>query len=564
MEGAATDILVLPFFGQGHLFPCAELCKRLSSPHRKSILIIPSHLSSSIPSDLHRHPFVHVSQIPPLPLDTVSDSLGPGIESFLSSTYHNARPAFVVIDVLMSWTKPIFKRFNIPIVSFFTSGACATVMEYAADKAEADGVEPGPDRTLPGLPDAIAMSDMDVKRRDRRRKARAGGRPRGPNMGPPKSGGPLGRSRAAAVGLVLEIDRVGCAGRGQQAGQGDELHGRRGDPVAGLEATWLCHLHVVRVAEYNELAAALAETDKSFIWVIQPGAGKPGPPANMFGGKAASAPDSEEEEGGNGSSCSSKRVSVAVVAVEQQGQHVDSCEMDKGARGIGNQRRPNIPCAFSSSSGQQQAMTEAAGQQLGAADSKEMVEHSLVTAWFRRRRGTNLYNTARIEAIGRMLGHKQLVISPPFILVRLVARIQRLPINIRVQVMRLLTVAGVLEVEGWAPQLSILSHPSTGGFLSHCGWNSTVEAICCGVPILGWPIRGDQFYDANLVAKYLNEGSKVEISDEESIMVKKIDVIRGIKAVMDDEEVGKRAMALRGIFDGGYPSTSAYMYWFSL
>ena len=43
-----------------------------------------------------------------------------------------------------------------------------------------------------------------------------------------------------------------------------------------------------------------------------------------------------------------------------------------------------------------------------------------------------------------------------------------------------------LIVYGWAPQLMILSHESTGGFLSHCGWNSTMEAIGRGVPVLAW------------------------------------------------------------------------------
>lgn len=45
---------------------------------------------------------------------------------------------------------------------------------------------------------------------------------------------------------------------------------------------------------------------------------------------------------------------------------------------------------------------------------------------------------------------------------------------------------------GWAPQASILMHPSTGGFLSHCGWNSILESLCGGVPVITWPVGADQ------------------------------------------------------------------------
>ncbi|GLJ36105.1 hypothetical protein SUGI_0724320 [Cryptomeria japonica] len=50
-----------------------------------------------------------------------------------------------------------------------------------------------------------------------------------------------------------------------------------------------------------------------------------------------------------------------------------------------------------------------------------------------------------------------------------------------------------MVIHGWVPQLLILSHPSTAYFLSHCGWNSTLEGISAGVPMLAWPLMLDQF-----------------------------------------------------------------------
>ncbi|CAO2192614.1 unnamed protein product [Urochloa humidicola] len=59
---------------------------------------------------------------------------------------------------------------------------------------------------------------------------------------------------------------------------------------------------------------------------------------------------------------------------------------------------------------------------------------------------------------------------------------------------------GIL-VRGWAPQVRILAHVSTGAFLSHCEWNSVLESMAHGVPVIGWPLAAEQFYNASLLAE---------------------------------------------------------------
>jgi hypothetical protein len=64
-------------------------------------------------------------------------------------------------------------------------------------------------------------------------------------------------------------------------------------------------------------------------------------------------------------------------------------------------------------------------------------------------------------------------------------------------------------VRGWAPQVRILAHESTGAFLSHCGWNSVLESLWHGVPVLAWPLIADQMFDSRVL---LELGVSVEVA----------------------------------------------------
>ncbi|GLJ07767.1 hypothetical protein SUGI_0073790 [Cryptomeria japonica] len=91
-----------------------------------------------------------------------------------------------------------------------------------------------------------------------------------------------------------------------------------------------------------------------------------------------------------------------------------------------------------------------------------------------------------------------------------------------------------LVIWGWAPQLLILSHPSVGAFMSHCGWNSTLESILFGVPLVTWPMFSDQHFNSKLVTEELDIGVQFCQHMDEIPNEKKVE--KAVRLVMGSEQ----------------------------
>ncbi|XP_028784228.1 UDP-glycosyltransferase 74E2-like [Neltuma alba] len=91
-------------------------------------------------------------------------------------------------------------------------------------------------------------------------------------------------------------------------------------------------------------------------------------------------------------------------------------------------------------------------------------------------------------------------------------------------------------VVSWCPQLKVLSHESVGCFLTHSGWNSTLEALCAGVPMVAVPQWTDQSLNAKNVRDVWKMGMRAEAGEDG--IVKRETLKNCIKEVMESE-IGK-------------------------
>ncbi|KAG7022480.1 Gallate 1-beta-glucosyltransferase, partial [Cucurbita argyrosperma subsp. argyrosperma] len=126
---------------------------------------------------------------------------------------------------------------------------------------------------------------------------------------------------------------------------------------------------------------------------------------------------------------------------------------------------------------------------------------------------------------------------------------------------------GVMEKAGergkvvqWSSQDRVLSHESVGCFMTHCGWNSSVEAIGTGVPVVAFPQWGDQVTNAKFLVEDYGVGVRLSRGAEANELISRDEIVRCISEVMTGDSSGgefrRNALKLKqaaaaAVVDGG-------------
>ncbi|KQJ94202.1 hydroquinone glucosyltransferase [Brachypodium distachyon] len=104
-----------------------------------------------------------------------------------------------------------------------------------------------------------------------------------------------------------------------------------------------------------------------------------------------------------------------------------------------------------------------------------------------------------------------------------------------------------LAVAGWAPQTRVLAHPATAGFVSHGGWNSTLESLASGVPIIAWPLYAEQKMNAAILTGVTGVALHPPVGREDGFVTRH-EVVAAIRELVEGDKgsaVRRRAKQLQ-------------------
>ncbi|KAK7340623.1 hypothetical protein VNO77_21331 [Canavalia gladiata] len=111
------------------------------------------------------------------------------------------------------------------------------------------------------------------------------------------------------------------------------------------------------------------------------------------------------------------------------------------------------------------------------------------------------------------------------------------------------------KILSWAPQRKILNHPAIACFISHCGWNSTIEGVCGGVPFLCWPFLKDQFVNKSYICDIWKVG--LGLDKDENGLISMEEIRKKVEQLLGNQVIKARSLKLKeftmnNIVEGGH------------
>ncbi|KFK38998.1 hypothetical protein AALP_AA3G186800 [Arabis alpina] len=112
-----------------------------------------------------------------------------------------------------------------------------------------------------------------------------------------------------------------------------------------------------------------------------------------------------------------------------------------------------------------------------------------------------------------------------------------------------------MVVKSWAPQVQVLNHKAIGGFVTHCGWNSILESVCAGVPMVAWPLYAEQRFNRVVIVEEIKIA--IPMVESETGFVSSMEVEKRVREIMQEGPVRERTKTMKNAAESALSETGS-------
>ncbi|KAG2306005.1 hypothetical protein Bca52824_025753 [Brassica carinata] len=112
-----------------------------------------------------------------------------------------------------------------------------------------------------------------------------------------------------------------------------------------------------------------------------------------------------------------------------------------------------------------------------------------------------------------------------------------------------------MVVKSWAPQVPVLNHKSISGFVTHCGWNSILEAVCAGIPMVAWPLYAEQRFNRVVIVGEIKIA--ISMNESETGFVSSLEVEKRVREIVEEGPVRETTKALKNAAESALVETGS-------